>query len=142
MPNTNPPPPMSGQTQPQSTTQTSSGKIGIGQYFESTWLPAHITQLVTGILGVALAFLGPAAVVALGGENNIFEVAAATVAASVALELPDLSQDIASKDVEGFEVALCNIAYNTAGMLIDEEQGAYRIIDPMLRTLLLTTRMT
>ena len=29
-----------------------------------------------------------------------------------------------------------------SGMLIDEEQNAYRVIDPMLRTLLLTTRIT
>jgi RHS repeat-associated protein len=133
----NPPPPVSGQTQPQNPGQSpnTSSKMGIGQYFESLWLPAHITQLVTGILGVALAFLGPAAIVALGGENNIFEMAAATVIASVALDMPNLSQDIASRNIEGITVDLENIAYDTANGLMNTLSSGELIGYAVLETL-------
>jgi hypothetical protein len=88
--------------------------MGIIQYFEDIWVGSHLTDMVTGIIGAVLAFLGPAIIVTLGGQNNIFEAAAATVIASIALDGPSLGQDIASGDAVGFAAELGSIAYQAA----------------------------
>ena len=111
-------PPTSGSTGSGSTGSISSTyspnppvKMSAAAYFINVYIKNHLLDFVQGVVFGVLAFLGPGAVIALGGQNYLFEAYCALAGLSIAKIVPSLSKDIASGNTAALGADLVGVAF-------------------------------
>jgi hypothetical protein len=75
--------------------------------------------LVWNIIGIALALIGPAAAVFLGGTTHIFAIIASEVAAQIGMDLNGLAGDIASGDKAAIVNDFVQLGYDAVDSIVN-----------------------